>query len=865
MYQATPLSHQKIKLKKMKNSNIKSPDNQAKIRISISSIKLEKKPIKTDSDFKKQMARLNSSYQALDISPDEMIEKTLNGYSISPFCWKNNIKDSKNFESIGMLVIDVDNDAKDEHGNKIQSPNTIDHTQFLEILRNKGLECSYILSSMSSTPSWPKYRVFWLLEEPITDKELAEFYCKGLVALFHGIADPSAKDLARQYFAHKEILFSNPSVKLGTSSSLSLTLSSLITFALTTIKSKVNKTKFHEIIEKTTISGINYNIYYNIDQKSTKKIKVKDKKLFHDILCENSKLFQRFKNLEKLVNYDLLAISTNLRHFHGELKFMKAIMEKYNFMYTTRQYDEFDFHILRCVDIYDYKPMNLQESHNEHFKSYISIHSKGLRKLKNPNFISLDEGEQKLKKVVNDFLKDPAGTIRIVKAEVGIGKTKELLSLEGALLAFPTHNLIGEVSKRFSESDIPFNLTKALPESIPREHREVIESLQGLGAYKQANKYIKDQIAMNSGEAFADDLNEYFEINNTALNSSTTCLTTHSRSIHCSCVHPMVVFDEDIKNEIYKCNSIDVKEALELESLIRAENDKDPILFKLSETIANARKNNGITYELNFDEDSISWLANLILSNKSRFKGKILDFIYSKYLSINELGKIDLINLNVSNFFLEKKYLILSATVEPKFYEILKPLGFNIIFEEIPRIEHDSKFYQDKKYSFSKECLKGIKKTNDGRYKNLIDKLDTNGSTVITYQKFKEEFKNHDKIIHFNNCAGYDHLRGKDLIVLGLNNLPIQVIQLTACCLDPSLVGKPIENRQKNALVKNRVGEFHYYTFSNPVEQMVHLHSIEESIIQAVGRARHIREEVKIIILNDYPLFIEAEDFKLFA
>jgi hypothetical protein len=111
-----------------------------------------------------------------------------------------------------------------------------------------------------------------------------------------------------------------------------------------------------------------------ITQIQTKK-RITDKDSFIDLLSSQSNLFKSFYNLEKVRNYDLLALSTNLRQFYSGLDMMKEVMEKYNSINDHRKYDEFDFKVLRCVDYYKYLPMNLQNSHNERFKSYISLYS----------------------------------------------------------------------------------------------------------------------------------------------------------------------------------------------------------------------------------------------------------------------------------------------------------------------------------------------------------------------------------------------------------------------------------------------------------------------------------------------------------
>jgi hypothetical protein len=190
--------------------------------------------------------------------------------------------------------------------------------------------------------------------------------------------------------------------------------------------------------------------------------------------------------------------------------------------------------------------------------------------------------------------------------------------------------------------------------------------------------------------------------------------------------------------------------------------------------------------------------------------------------------------------------LILSATANEFIYRLLEKYGFEVEFIEIPNASHNSTIYQDLTYSNTHSSLKDRK--NFEAYREAIDSLEV---PVITHLGWKQNFKNADPSIHFNKCSGYDHLKGKDIAVIGAIHRPPYSYALMACCFTESFIGVELPKAEMIE-IESRAGFFRYKSFENNTFRMLQQHFIEEAQIQAMGRTRYLRETVNIYLFSNY-------------
>jgi hypothetical protein len=148
-------------------------------------------------------------------------------------------------------------------------------------------------------------------------------------------------------------------------------------------------------------------------------------------------------------------------------------------------------------------------------------------------------------------------------------------------------------------------------------------------------------------------------------------------------------------------------------------------------------------------------------------------------------------------------------------------------------------------HSYSRSSL------DDRLIEELKQKLgDTN---VITFQKLKHRLNNDDNVpnMHFGNTQGYDGLNGQDIAVVGTPHLNDVVYKLFA-----SAVGMDVNETcdMQTRLVEYNGFRFYFKTFESDDLRQIQLEMIESELIQAVGRARVLRNECTVEVYSNLPL-----------
>jgi hypothetical protein len=307
-----------------------------RFKVSFSDIPLLEKPAKDDTYLK---GCISNSFSTHWLTGDEIVEKILKGYSFSNIVWnetiragkRRSIRNTDNFLGHNLFVLDYDNECRDSNGNvvdcslaendpTISNPN-VSPEDFLKLLSEMRLECSYIMTSMSDSNTKRKFRVLWLSEVECNDLQTASSLFEGMINTFQG--DPATGILSQFYFPCKQLVYTNPS-----------------NFVLS--KADGSYQRFREVIEKAVGKKVSPNhhtgacddkffnskngdavlLRYNkvasdLDKGKKKKkiqIKLKDKSLIYNHFRENSKLFQRF--LEGKLKYEELKnLVLNIQYF----------------------------------------------------------------------------------------------------------------------------------------------------------------------------------------------------------------------------------------------------------------------------------------------------------------------------------------------------------------------------------------------------------------------------------------------------------------------------------------------------------------------------------------------------------------------
>ncbi|MFZ5985863.1 MAG: hypothetical protein ACOYWZ_01900 [Bacillota bacterium] len=210
----------------------------------------------------------------------------------------------------------------------------------------------------------------------------------------------------------------------------------------------------------------------------------------------------------------------------------------------------------------------------------------------------------------------------------------------------------------------------------------------------------------------------------------------------------------------------------------------------------------------------------------------------------------------------EKPSLVLSATANESIY---KAVVNDAKYIDMGNAHDGGRLiqYLDKSYSRSYVARMDM----DNLVHNICDVLENQGKsiydyTLLTYsseseKKFinalKETGLKIDEQTYFGNCSGYDHLKGKDIAILGTPNYPVDSYRMMALLI----FGNTFDVMAEFETGKKEVNGFkkRYASFKDPTLQLIQKYAVETELLQVVGRARLLNNnQTQVLVLSGYPL-----------
>jgi hypothetical protein len=192
----------------------------------------------------------------------------------------------------------------------------------------------------------------------------------------------------------------------------------------------------------------------------------------------------------------------------------------------------------------------------------------------------------------------------------------------------------------------------------------------------------------------------------------------------------------------------------------------------------------------------------------------------------------------------DKKIIILSATAPIPIYE--KLFGDRLEVIDIGNVKNQGNVEQHTNRSFSRSSLT---KAGLEDVKELVG-----NKPVITFQSFSDKINSDNLEIHYGNCEGFDSLKGSDIVVLGTPHLNNIVYFLYAKVLGITLDDEGCLMRHQK--IEWNGFRFMFMSFNDEQLRNIQLSLIESELQQAVGRARTIRTDAKVMVYSNLPLTI---------
>lgn len=121
------------------------------------------------------------------VTEDELIEAIRNGQTWMPAAMEGGTR-RENFRSQQVLALDFDNDD-----------GILEPVDAWQRAYDMDLEPFCLYFTFSATLDRPRYRMVWVLDQPVYDAEKIRDYYSGLLSLFPE-ADKACKDVARMFY-----------------------------------------------------------------------------------------------------------------------------------------------------------------------------------------------------------------------------------------------------------------------------------------------------------------------------------------------------------------------------------------------------------------------------------------------------------------------------------------------------------------------------------------------------------------------------------------------------------------------------------------------------------------------------------------
>lgn len=459
-----------------------------------------------------------------------------------------------------------------------------------------------------------------------------------------------------------------------------------------------------------------------------------------------------------------------------------------------------------------------------------------VRVLKKEKYVTIEKAYQELQNAFYRAIESQDNKIYIINGQTALGKTSTYIrymqeSQKPVLIAVPTHELKEQIicdAKAFGIEDIcgtPDINTYGISEEIINRMNDIYR----IGAGIYALHFLSSKLTeLNRTSPDYDKISSYLKDCKRSIRFGGHIITTHAKLLRMPQTvleSHEVIIDEDILRSVLKTESVDIKEVKKIRnSGILPEY----INSRLGEICMKRGYHAMEEQEVLTDEKHFQKLMGK--------NANVYGLLKSQYIHIAK-GKITFL---IEEKLPDCKLIILSATISHELYKMIYS-NRSIEYYDCPKAAYKGRIIQYTDSSYSRYAL-----NEDYNKKKILLEL-CRYNEVITFKSIEKEF--HTRY-HFGNIEGMNHLKGKNLSVVGLPNL-----DETVYCLYSMRAGAEIK---KAVMYPQRIiyrdKSFYLNTYKNGVLQMIQTWLISSQLEQAVGRARLLREDCTVIVYAGFPV-----------
>lgn len=566
-----------------------------------------------------------------------------------------------------------------------------------------------------------------------------------------------------------------------------------------------------------------------------------------DDLKESCELWKGFSEGQHWAYHnELTGIAMNLIAVKGGRKKFIEALEKAPFDYEVNKWEYYCNYFAKT----DYAPMQCDNfcpytdtcGHTRNMIDQVKLMRGQVRVLSTPEAKTLDQAERELTEAFSTALEAKDTNVYVIKAATGIGKSKLYETVKNVTIALPTHKLKEEIAERMTAAGNTFKMSPKLPED---EHTDNISYLYSVGSYMLANQLIRKLAKENPEYA------EYVKLSKAMDNASGTVLTTHEKLLSlCERIgNDTIIIDEDIISSMMPIATTRLKD---LETLTKECGyiDTCTTLKSIYEYIDGSL--DGLVSDMpSYGEIKTSRLESIVSEN--RINTNVLGLLTcSHFIKYTHNDEVVISFVNQRYLPETKKIIMLSATANEYICKLV--FGDRLRFIDIGYVENKGKIEQYTQRSFSRSSMR-----EDEKLKKLAKAL-TKSNPTITFKEHAGCFDN--CVATFGATAGINAFSGQDIAVVGTPHLNPIVYLLFANALGKKPRGcNTAKNSTSYIKIKRNGFEFYFQTYNKEdILQEIQLYLIEAELLQAIGRARALRNECTVTVLSNLP--VQGAEFK---
>lgn len=570
---------------------------------------------------------------------------------------------------------------------------------------------------------------------------------------------------------------------------------------------------------------------FNSVNDVTERIKIRDIDL--NELMSDCKLYRDFITGQYWAYHDeIFGIATNLLAVKGgREKFLQGInsrveYDKNKWNFYANYINKMDYHPQACDNFCQF--CNECE-HAKNMIEQVKIFRGRVNIINALPIITLAEAESRVAKEFERVVASKENKVYVIKAPPGIGKTELYLLLKNTTVALPRHNLKAEVSERMKAKG---NQHEVIPE-LPKENEGFLSKLTSLytkGHYEGATA-LKKEMAKHD-----KSMEEYLKKLELIKNCDCTLLTTHERLLYTEDNNNQIVIDEDIVATLLKINKVSISDLIAI-------SNRTKLFPSITGTINNAEIGVviSVSMDMRFELALVPEQHKAFLKQIEEFSTNVVDFLgCSHWIKNND----DSISYITRRYLPQKKTIIMSATADEYIYKML--FGDRLEFIDIGEVEKKGNVVQYPQWSFSRYRMK----TDD----QLIQRATViaGDKPVITFKRYAIYFPS--CVATFGNLTGIDALSGKDIVIIGTPHINPTSYLLYAHALEVNPL--PSDTSMSHIQIRRNGMEFYFFTFADEILREIQLYLIESELLQAVGRARLLRQHCTVTVMSSMPLVV---------